>query len=497
MFRNICWMLCAVFGLSCVLSIQGMAVAQSQQKRPNIVVIITDDQGYADLSAFDHVANDVQTPNMDRLAAGGVLCTQAYVSAPVCSPSRAGWNTGLYQQRWNPAAGWNPGLPADVTTIAEYLKDAGYVTGKVGKSDYGTGYHSLETREYPLNHGFDEFLGFSAHAHDFFLMSEDIEKRTPDPHGNSATLGQLQFNRTLKSIESGYTTEIFTDQAIDFLQRHREEPFFLTVSYNAVHHLIHQVPEKYLKKLGVEPIPDYVPETMGKYKDYYNKYNQLGDISDADMRKYYLANLNCLDDNIGRLIDAMDDLDLADDTFVIFFSDNGGSPLTGANNRPLRGSKYVMFEGGLRIPMMLKWPGKLPSGKTYASRISTLDILPTCLELAGLPVTKQSDGESFLTAVRNGQASPTDARPFFWSFQKEWAVRDGDWKLIKSNQNMRRKSTSQILEGPYNEDRPMLFNLRRDPAEQQDVYEQNPQVVKRLEKLRAKWLEEVKSGAGR
>ena len=116
------------------------------RKRPNVVIIATDDQGYADLSAYSHSAKDISTPNMDRLAKDGVLCTQAYVSAPVCSPSRAGWNTGCYQQRWNPAAGWNPGLPNDVKNIAEYFKDAGYVTGKVGKNDYGKGYHRQDTR---------------------------------------------------------------------------------------------------------------------------------------------------------------------------------------------------------------------------------------------------------------------------------------------------------------------------------------------------------------
>ena len=244
-------------------------------ERPNVVIIATDDQGYADLSAYAHSAKDISTPNMDRLAKDGVLCTQAYVSAPVCSPSRAGWNTGCYQQRWNPAAGWNPGLPQNVKNIAEYFKDAGYITGKVGKNDYGKGYHSQDTREYPLNHGYDEFLGFSSHAHDFFCLSEDIEKRTPDPHGPSAALGTLFHNRSRKSYEEGYTTEIFTDAAIDFLKRNKEKPFFLALYYNSVHHLIHEVPDRYLKKHGVKKIPNYNPDTMGRYREYYNKYNKL------------------------------------------------------------------------------------------------------------------------------------------------------------------------------------------------------------------------------
>jgi len=469
--------------------------AQKRKKMPNILIIITDDQGYADLSAFSHSANDIATPNMDRIAKEGVLCTQAYVSAPVCSPSRSGWNTGLYQQRWDPSASWAPGLPRKVKTIAEHLRDAGYVTGKVGKSDFGRGYHRMDVREYPLNHGFDEFLGFSSHAHDFFLLSEDVEKRTPDPHGHSAALGTLFHNRSRKSFEKGYTTEIFTDTAIDFLRRHKSKPFFLTVSYNSVHHLIHEVPERYLKKHNVKKIPNYDPGTMGKYETYYRKYCKLDPISDKNMRKYYLANLNCLDDNIGRLLDAVEKLNLSEDTLLFFFADNGGSPLTGADNRPLRGSKYILFEGGIRVPFMMRWPNRLPGGRTYKHRVSTLDILPTCLDAAGftVPSAGNLDGDSFLEAVGNDLPSATHSRALFWRFGKNWAVREGDWKLVKTKDFTSPKPTSWILRGPLAPDRPMLFNLKKDPAEQHDVYEQYPQVVKRLNKLFLKWKNQVKN----
>ena len=228
-------------------------------RKPNIIIIFTDDQGYADLSAYQHHAPDIHTPNMDRLAARGTIFTQAYVTAPVCSPSRAGWNTGQYQQRWDASAGWAPGLPPEIRNIAEYMKEAGYVTGRFGKNDYGVAYFNHEAREYPLNHGYDEFLGFSAHAHDYFLMSEDIEKRTPDPKGASAHLGPLMHNDSYKSIDEGYTTEVFADAMIDFIERHRDEPFFAVLSYNSVHHLIHQVPKRYLDKYGVTEIPNYDP----------------------------------------------------------------------------------------------------------------------------------------------------------------------------------------------------------------------------------------------
>lgn len=460
-------------------------------EQPNILVIITDDQGYADLSAYEHAAEDIKTPNMDRLARDGILFTQAYVTAPVCSPSRAGWNTGCYQQRWDPKAGWGPGLPQDVETIAEYLKAAGYVTGKVGKNDYGTGYHSMEPREYPLNHGFDEFLGFSSHAHDYFLLSEDIEKRTPDPHGNSAALGTLFWNRERKSYSEGYTTEIFTDWATDFLNRHQDQPFFLTVSYNSVHHLIHEVPDRYLKKFDAKPIANYEPETMGKYVDYYGKYCRYGAIDDENMRRYYLANLNCLDDNVGRLLGTLDQTGLSDNTLVILFSDNGGSPLTAANNRPLRGSKYLLWEGGIRIPFMMRWPKRLPKGKIYPHRASTLDIVPTCIETAGGQIPSGLDGVSILNAVQQGIPSPSANDPLFWRFQNQFAVRDGDWKLVKSNHATPRQPSSRFLSGPDFGDSPQLFNLKEDLSEQKNVYDTCPEVAQRLEGLYQEWWQEM------
>ncbi|MFW6161603.1 MAG: sulfatase, partial [Planctomycetota bacterium] len=470
------------------------------QRRPNILILITDDQGYADLGAYDHAAEDIQTPNLDRIARDGLLCTQAYVSAPVCSPSRAGWNTGRYQQRWDPHASWGPGLPDHVRTLTEHLQAAGYATGKVGKNDYGTGYHRQDVREYPLHHGCDEFLGFSSHAHDYFLLSEEVAKATPDPHGHSAALGPLFLNHTRKSYPEGYTTEIFTNAAIDFIRRHRDHPFCLVLSYNSVHHLIHEVPDRYLRKHGVEAIPLYDPATMGRYGAYYNTYNQLDPISDRDMRRYYLANLHCLDDGVGRVLEALEELGLAEDTLIVYFADNGGSPLTGADNRPLRGSKYILFEGGIRVACAVRWPSRLPKGVVYPHRISTLDILPTCLEAAGVepPADADLDGASFLGAMAGGEPAPSGQRPMCWQFQDQWAVRDGDWKLAKTHDYTSRQPTSQIVQGPEPGTGPALYRLAADPAEQRDVAEAHPEVVARLEAIYRAWrrrtLDEARGG---
>jgi arylsulfatase A-like enzyme len=467
--------------------------------RPNVLVIVTDDQGYADLSAYRHAAKDVATPNMDRIAAKGLLFTRAYVTAPVCSPSRAGWNTGRYHQRWDLNLGQTPGLPKDGKTIAEYFKTAGYVTGKIGKNDFGRGYHSQEGREYPLNHGYDEFLGFSSHAHDYVVLSEAAEKATPDPRGHSAALGPLFDNRGRKSFEQGYLTEIFTDRGIQFLERHRKGPFFLHIAYNAVHTLVHEVPERYLKRFGLKTIPGYDPRTMGRYVDYYDKYAVIGSISDSEMRKYYLANLASLDDNIGRLLDAMDRLGLAGNTLVVFFSDNGGTQHGGGSNLPLRGAKSTTFEGGIRVPFMMRWPGTLPAGKTYSHRISTLDLLPTCLEAAGIPVerTAKLDGQSFLAAAKAGTPAPTERRPLFWHYRDRWAVISEDWKLVRSDDPGGPKVHQIRYDGDPADAEPALFNLANDPAEQRDVSKDNPLIVERLKRMFEDWRAEVRREATR
>jgi arylsulfatase A-like enzyme len=464
---------------------------EKRATKQNILIIVTDDQGYADLSAYDHSAADVQTPNMDRLAARGILFTEAYVTAPVCSPSRAGWNTGQYQHRWDPESGWSPGLPESVPNIAEIMRANGYATARFGKSDYGKGYHDQGVREYPLNHGYDEFMGFSAHGHDYFLLSKGIEDRTPDPKGHSAVLGPLMHNRGHREFKDGYLTEIFTDATIDFLKRHKKDPFFVTLSYNSVHHLIHQVPKRYLDKFGVNEIPNYDPKTMGKYEDWFKRFITLGEITDDEMRKYYLANLNCLDDNIGRVLDALDELSLADNTIVIFFSDNGAAPTNGGWNLPLAGSKFTLWEGGIRVPFIVSRPSDPHAGETWDGPISTVDVLPTCLQVAGIELPQGLDGQ----AIPNSAEEIAKDRALYWRFKgsglDSYAVRAGDWKLLHQGGRSPREPTRGIVNRTELLEGTRLFNLRDDPSESRDLATEHPEVLKRLQNLYTSWSESV------
>ncbi|MBV7269412.1 sulfatase family protein [Winogradskyella luteola] len=460
-----------------------------QTEKPNILLIVVDDQGYADFSPFEAHDETVSTPNISRLGKSGTIYTQAYVTAPVCSPSRAGILTGKNQFRWDKPASWGPGLPDDVKTLPEYLKEVGYHTIRIGKNDLGRNFHKNDVREYPLNHGYDEFLGFSAHAHDYWLNSQSIKERTPDPYGTSALLGPLMHNMGEKSYEEGYLTEIFTDESIEFLKRKHDKPFFLTLSYNAVHHLIHEVPKKYLDKYNVKEIPNYDPDSLvafknhkpGSYSAYYDKYSRIGDINTDDLRKYYLANLNCLDDNIGRILAAMQEEGLDKNTVIIFISDNGGSPLTGSNNAPLTAGKYSLWEGGIRVPMSISWQGHIDADKVENRYVSATDILPTLTKIAGVNVADEDiDGVDLL--------EPKQERLLVWKWQKTWAVRKGKWKLTNTKENHWKSEPSAQYIAPIRNDLTLkLFNIEDDPGERNDLVNDHPEIVKELETAYNKW----------
>jgi len=467
-----------------------------KKQKPNILMIVVDDMGYGDYKPFNHADPRVTIPNITRLANSGAVYTQAYVTAPVCSPSRTGLNTGKNQFRWDKKASWGPGLPEKVKTIAEYLKDAGYYTMRIGKNDYGKNYFRHDVREYPLNHGYDEFLGFNAHAHDYWLSSTEIRDRTPDPNGTSAHLGPLMYNEGEKSYETGYLTQIFTDAAINFLETKREMPFFLTLAYNSVHHIIHEVPKKYLDKYDVKPIHNYDPDSMetfgnqkpGSYSAYYEKYTRLGAIQDDDMRKYYLANLNCLDDNIGRVLNELEKDGLNNNTIVILLSDNGGSPLTGADNSPLAAGKYSVWEGGIRVPMSIRWPGITKAGEVVNQYVSTTDLLPTLAEAAGIELTDSTlDGINLFRSSRQ----ETENRLLVWKWGNTWAVRKGVWKLTNANEQWGKGRPSKFYIKPISNDLTLkLFNVQKDPGERINLSKKMPQKVKELKQAYDDWCKQ-------
>ncbi|MFS4467781.1 sulfatase [Maribacter sp. 2210JD10-5] len=461
-------------------------------KKPNILLIVVDDLGYADFKPFQQQGQKAVTPNMARLADAGTVYTQAYVTAPVCSPSRAGLITGKNQFRWDKPASWGPGLPDSVKTIAEYLKTAGYTTARIGKNDLGQKFHRNDVREFPLHHGYDEFLGFSAHAHDYWLNSTAIEKRTPDPKGTSALLGPLMHNMGKKSYEEGYLTEIFTDEAVDYIKRKKDTSFFLTLSYNAVHHLIHEVPKKYLDKYDVPEIPNYDPDSLltyknhdaGSYAAYYDKYSRIGAIQSPEMRNYYLANLNCLDDNLGRVLDALKEERIDDETIIFFISDNGGSPLTGSDNSPLTAGKYSLWEGGIRVPMIMVWPGTTVPGTIENAYVSAMDILPTIAKASNFTIE-----DTEIDGIDLRQPNPD--RLLVWKWQKTWAARKGNWKLTNAKENHWKSEPSEYYIKPIIDDLSLkLFDLSKDPGERNNLANEYPEKVKALEDLYIQWCAE-------
>ena len=278
------------------------------------------------------------------------------------------------------------------------------------------------------------------------------------------------------------------------MEEEKDKPFFLTLSYNSVHHIIHEVPQKYLDKFEVDPIHNYEPDSMetfqkqkpGSYSAYYEKYTRPGAINDEDMRKFYLANLNCLDDNIGRVLDVLKSEKLDENTLVVFVSDNGGSPLTGAKNSPLSAGKYSLWEGGIRVPMAISWPGKIDAGKVQNKYVSALDILPTVTEAAGITLTdKTIDGRSLLNENNNYN------RLLVWKWGNTWAARKGDWKLTNTNEVWGKGRPTNLYIKPISNDLSLkLFNLEDDPGERNNRAEEMPEKVNELKAGFDNWVKE-------
>jgi len=403
--------------------------AETPARKPNIVIIIADDLGYADVLFNPHHPKEVTTPHLAALANESVICRQGYVTGNVCSPTRTGLMTGRYQQRLGlyTAGEAGSGVPLNEKLFPQFLKPAGYTSMQIGK------WHLGPTPEWsPALRGFDEVFGFLGRgAHDYFKL-DDPE----DP-----------IYRGTKPVQlSGYLTDLFGDEAEAFIERHKAEPFFLYLAFNAVHAPL-QAPADEIAKFST------------------------GNAS----RNTLLAMGKSLDDAIGRVVAKLKREGVWDSTLLFFISDNGGPLAQTANNAPLRGGKHQDYEGGIRVPFLVCWPGKLKSGESQAV-VSALDILPTSLAAAGIdpPTEKPLDGINLLPVLEGRASAPV--RNLFWcsgSDEGWWAVRSGDWKVVGDK------------------GRVSLFNLTGDVAEAQDLSKQMPQKLAELTALYDAWLAEM------
>ena len=422
--------------------------ADAQSQRPNIVIIVADDVGYADFGFQG--STDIPTPNIDRLARAGVRFTNAYVSGPYCSPTRAGLLTGLYPQRFghefNPALtaeGVPPGLPLEQRTIADRLREHGYRTALFGKWHLGS-----RPEFHPMERGFDEFYGFLGGAHSYFA--------TPD----TGMMPILDGKRAV--TDSLYLTESITNRAVDFIKRNAAQPFLLYLAYNAAHTPMHATPQ-HLERLA------QIPEGP---------------------RRTYAAMIAAMDDGIGRTLDALREQGLNERTIVFFFSDNGGPTMQGtsvnaSSNAPLRGSKRQTWEGGIRVPFAIRWTGKLPADQVATYPIIQLDVLPTAFAAAEIAVQPEwkLDGVNLLPYLA-GTATGTPHDALFWRLGEHMAVRKGEWKLVFSPDGPLRDVDHNV---PRDLSGAQLFNLERDIGESNNLAATETDKVKELAALWLAW----------
>jgi arylsulfatase A-like enzyme len=422
--------------LALALALLGLSpAADADARKPNVLMIVADDLGYADLGCQG--GRDVVTPQIDSLARDGVRCTNAYVTCPVCSPTRAGLITGRYQQRFghefNPGNGANTapnfGLPLSETTLADRLKAEGYRTGIVGKWHLG-----FKPEFHPLRRGFDEFFGFLGGSHPYL----------PTEPG----LAEPILRGTEPVAEPAYLTEALTREATAFIDRNRGGPFFLYLTYNAVH------------------------APMQVTQSYADRFKSTSD----EVRRTHLAMLSALDDGVGAVLDRLRQHGLDEDTLVLFISDNGGpTRVTTSRNDPLSGLKGQVREGGIRVPLLARWKGRLPAGKVYDPPVISLDIVPTSLAASGATLSSGAkvDGTNLLPYLSGERTDPPHGA-LFWRYGVQSAVREGDWKLVR-----------------IGSDPPQLFNLRNDVGEQHDLSRSNPEKAKSLDDALRAWASQL------
>jgi arylsulfatase A-like enzyme len=405
--------------------------------KPNIIIILSDDQGYGDLSCYDH-DKEVSTPNIDSLAKSGIRLTNGYTSAAVCAPTRAGLLAGRYQQRFGVYGNKDILGTSFLTqiTLPDVLKKHGYVTGAIGK--WHLGRDSKE--QWPNQRGFDEFYGFLMSARGYY--------------------GELPNNPIMRNGEKipageDYLTDAFTREAVSFIDRHsNRQPFFLYLPYNTPHYPL-MAREEHLKRFNT------------------------GDKS----RDTYLAMLASLDEGVGKIIDALRKNGVHDDTLLIFLSDNGGDIGYGGRNGKLRADKGQLYEGGIRVPFIVSWPRRMKGGGVCDVPMMSIDIFPTAVAAAGgtMPDDRAYDGRDMLP-ILTGEAQGPLHDALFWEAESRgkkpapWAVRQGDWKLISGKE----------LE---------LYNLASDMGETKNLIAEESEIASRLNALHQQWKASVEKEA--
>jgi arylsulfatase A-like enzyme len=435
-------------------------------ERPNVIVILADDMGWGDLSCYpkggegwDEVLH-IPTPNIDSIAAGGVQCMQGYSTGMVCAPSRAGLLSGQFQSRWG-YYGFEDSLapiPRDLKLLPEVLREAGYATGMIGKWHVSSDPDSL-----PLKRGFDRYFGFLSGQHDYYYASLGQTF-----HGVGTAPDAHVFDQDQPSKGVKYLTEEFTDRAIQFMGGAKQsgKPFFLYLPYNAPHGPM-QVPWADLE-------PFVKDRKNGK----------------ATSRDFVRAMVINLDRNIGRLTQWLRENGLEENTIIVFSSDNGGSDggpgqKMAQHNGGLRGRKGTFYEGGTRLPYIVRWPAKLPAGVKYDKPVSHVDFFATAIAAAGAkPEGLQPLDGVDLVPYLAGQNTAAPHQTLFWTMEgpkaNKWAVRDGDLKLIYEDahpETMSDKKDRVVVRALQ------LYNIATDPTESRNLLTAEPAEAKRLQAL--------------
>jgi arylsulfatase A-like enzyme len=438
---------------------------------PNIVFIFADDLGIGDTSVYG--SEEINTPNIDALARRGVRFTQGYVSHPVCSPSRAGLMTGRYQQRhgweFNPAGrDVDSGMSDDEHTLADVMKAQGYTTGMIGKWHLG-----YQGAYHPLRRGFDEFFGVLAGGSIF------IDPAAPgvESIGNvpSTRSDRRAVSRGWETVEvTDYLTDVFTEEAVAFIERNQNDPFFLYLSHTTPH----------------TPL-----QATAKYLD---RYRHIGDKA----TRIYAAMVSSLDDSLGAVVDTLEAIDQLENTLILFASDNGcAGYISGAcSNAPHAGFKRYHQEGGVRIPLILSWPAKLPTGSVYEHPVITLDLLATFSAAGGGSITTE-DSVNLLPYL-TGEATGAPHEYLYWRSGPTQAIRDDRWKLIRYNrsplsqEDLREDGRLEPPAEGWPTDSPhgrltLLYDLNADPGEKKNLAQAHPEIVERLQAAFAAWNAEL------